>query len=281
MQIQLPVGPSSPTASTEPDEGLFDPQRAFLLPRFRAFHAELTRLKRIAQRDATGLLEGLPPELASVDTQQLCAAAKRQLQLVLEKFALDAAVERGGEGATLFREAEYAFAALADEIFLTTDWVGREAWLGSMLEQSMFGSQIAGEDVFRRIDLLLRSRTAASLELASVYLMTLALGFEGQYRGGDGQALAEYRRKLYRFLYRADGPAPENKLVPQAYDHTTRGERPVRLPYVQRWMIVLGVTLLLYLIGTEIVWRRVTADLTRTASDIVVMARRGKHGGAH
>jgi len=263
-----------PANAGEMDEGIFDPQRSSLLPRFRAFHAELVRLKRIALRDPTQLIEGVTIDKEALDVRDLATAAKHSLQLLLERNEMDMATARGPEGAALFREAAYAMAALTDEIFLSIEWVGREAWLDGMIEQSMFGTQIAGEEVFRRIDRLLSSRTGATLELGAVYLLVLSLGFEGQYRGRDHERVSDYRKKLYRFLYRADSMAPQPRLVPQAYEHTTKGERPVRLPYVQRWMIVLGVTIVLYIAASEWVWHSMTSHLAQAATDIVTMGGR-------
>src|SRR5690348_10229040 len=49
-----PEGPLVPAG--EVDDGAFDPQRSYLLPRFRAFYAELARVKRVALRDPLALV---------------------------------------------------------------------------------------------------------------------------------------------------------------------------------------------------------------------------------
>jgi type VI secretion system protein ImpK len=274
LQIALPqLDDAAPAPTGEMDEGVFDPHRSYLLPRFRAFHAELMRLRNIAVRDPHALLDGgAPIDLAKIDINEICRAITRHLQLMLDRFEHEASVERGAEGAKLLRDSQYVMAALADEVFLNTDWAGREEWLGSMLEQAMFGTQVAGEDVFRRLDQVLSARTNGSLELASVYFLSLALGFEGRFRGGSGEELARYRRRLYRFLYRTDTPPSDGKLVPQAYQHTAAAERAIRLPYVQRWTILLAVTAIAYFVAAEFVWRSITSDLSRTAIEIVRMA---------
>jgi type VI secretion system protein ImpK len=271
MPVDEPRTSLLPSSAGEMDEGVFDPQRAYLLPRFRAFHAELVRLKRIALRDPMALIETITADKETLDIRDAAGAARHALQRMLERFEFDTSTERGAEGAALFREAAYAMAALADEVFLSIDWAGRDAWLDAMLEQSMFGTQIAGEDVFRRIDRMLSARTNTTMELASVYLLVLSLGFEGQFRGRDRDKVSDYRKKLYRFLYRADSMMAQPKLVPQAYENTTSGERPVRLPYVQRWMLVLGVTIVLYLVASEWVWHSMTQHIATTAADIVSM----------
>jgi hypothetical protein len=114
VQISIPKSDAEP-APGEMDEGVFDPHRGYLLARFRAFHAELMRVRKIAMRDPLALLDGgAPVDSASVDMRQICRALGRHLQLMLERFEHEASVERGSEGATLVRDSHYIMAALAD-----------------------------------------------------------------------------------------------------------------------------------------------------------------------
>ncbi len=253
-------------ADSEPDDGAFDPQRSYLLGRFRAYYAELNRTKHEAFRGGTPNADGVEEPL---DTAH---AASRRLQHVLEQFALDAAVETGEYGAERFREAQYVLAALTDEIFLHTDWPGRESWLSTMLERGLFGTQIAGEELFRRIDALLAVRTGAAVDLATVYYMALGLGFEGRYRGTDGSVLGGYRLRLFRFIYRREAGMAGEPLVPQTYAHTLRGAVAPRLPLVRRWAIVLAVTVTVYLIASQIIWRNLSTQVRTTSGEILDMA---------
>lgn len=263
----------------EVDDGAFDPQRSYLLPRFRAFYGELSRVKRVALRDPLALLGAgaiVGADEAAPSIYTIASAASERLQNALEQLALDAASDAGETGATLFADAQYAMAALADEIFLNTEWAGRETWLDVMVERQMFGTMIAGEEIFTRIDRLLASRTGNAAELATVYFMLLSLGFEGRFRGGDGTALTAYRQRLYRFLYRRDPSASVALMVPQAYGHTIGGVLPARLPYVQRWTLIFLLTLATYLTISHLEWRSLTRDVRETTDDILNVAKRAQ-----
>jgi type VI secretion system protein ImpK len=271
--VALQAMPDEPVrAEGEADDGAFDPQRSYLLGRFRAYFAELNHTKHDALRGGTPSADGVEQPL---DT---ALAASRRLQHVLEQYALDAAVETGEYGAERFREAQYVMAALTDEIFLHTDWPGREAWLSTMLERGLFGTQIAGEEIFRRIDKLLTVRTGAAVDLATVYFMVLGLGFEGRYRGSDGAVLGGYRLRLYRFIYRRESGMSAEPLVPQAYASTLRGAVPPRLPLVRRWAIALAVTVTVYLIASQIIWRNLSGEVRATSSEILGMAAASPDG---
>lgn len=252
------------------DGGPFDPQRSFLLASFRGFFAEVIRLRQAAVRDPGQLvpLDPSAPYTPEHGTAQAARAISLRLQHLLEQLALDAGARSGEYGATVFAEAQYVMAAVADEEFLTAEWEGREAWLGFLLERALFKSQIAGEELFRRIDKLLLSRTGVSAELASVYFMALSAGFEGQFRGTNNPALQEYRRRLYRFIFRRDPARNGGSILPQPYDHIAAPVRQTRLPLVQRWAIVLGVVIIAYIVAAQIVWRQTTGDLRAIHADI-------------
>lgn len=268
-----PAGPL--VGSGEVDDGAFDPQRSFLLPRFRAFYAELTRIKRVALRDPLALLGAdavRPLGEPQPTVQDVATEASQRLRVLLEQLSLDASSEGGDFGASLFEEAEYAMAALADEIFLNTDWAGREPWLDVMLERGMFGSQLAGEEIFNRIDKLLINRTAAAADLATVYFMLLSLGFQGKFRGEPAK-LDAYKQRLYRFLYRKEPPGARDLMVSQAYGHTIGGKLPARLPHIQRWTIIFSVIVVLYLAISHMEWRRLTKDVRGQTDQILETTR--------
>jgi type VI secretion system protein ImpK len=263
------VGPASKDAAV--DGGPFDPQRSFLLASFRSFFAEVIRLRQAAVRDPGQLV---PAEVSSAaytpehGTAQAARAISLRLQHLLEQAALDAGARSGEYGATVFAEAQYVMAAVADEEFLTAEWAGREEWLGFLLERALFKTQIAGEEIFRRIDRLLLTRTGVSAELASVYFMALSAGFEGQFRGTNSDTLQEYRRRLYRFIFRRDPARSGGSILPQPYEHIAAPARQTRLPVVQRWALVLGLVIVAYLVASHLVWRSVTQDLRAIHADI-------------
>lgn len=188
----------------------------------------------------------------------------QELLTLLERQALDAARSGGDIGRELYLQAQYAMAALADEIFLHMDWPGRLAWKENLLEAKLFGTHRAGEVVLERIEAVLRGRDPVYAELARVYLMVLALGFEGKLRGSEeGPALlAAYRRALYRFAFRRDPRVVrgEEPVAPEAYAATVETGPGARLPYLRRWLIGAAVVIVLWIAGGHLVWRHLVAD---------------------
>jgi len=170
---------------------------SFLVRQFRAFYAELSLLRRDIERGAV-VVNG--EDAGEEDAAQ--SAAALQARLGAELQAQQQAVRRrGGESLVeRYRLVKYAMVALADEVFLQMPWEGREYWYNHLLETREFDSQNAGTQVFEIIDRTLQ-RQAAELDVATVYLYVLALGFEGQYRDTrDDTALNEYRERLYRHI---------------------------------------------------------------------------------
>ena len=200
--------------------------RSFLLAAFREFHGEVLRCKRIVQANPWGVTgrDFLPGASDEADPPP-AAALGRRLRALLERHARDAGLHRQDVDPKLFHEAQYVMAALADEVFLGLEWVGRGAWLGNLLEDQLFHTRRAGERIFEGVrQFRLRERDLARRELAAVYLLALSLGFEGPYRGTPGAPeLEEHRRHLFEFVYlRPPHPrSGERRLFPQAYAHTT------------------------------------------------------------
>lgn len=164
-------------------------------------------------------------------------------------------------------EVLYAMAALADEVFIHLDWSGASSWRHHLLESALFDTHRAGEEIFRRIDHLIQhgDRSHRYAEVALVYLLLLALGFQGKYRGDpDARAIVdETRRSLYRFL---TGRTPDDddmpRVSPPAYAGVPvpGGPRP-RMPYLRRWLWTLGAVVVLWLLVGHALWLHLTADL--------------------
>ena len=85
-------------------------------------------------------------------------------------------------------DAAYALMALFDEILVQAHWPGRLEWQTSPLQFVHFHENIAGENFFRRADVLLRQPHRAHVLL--VYFLCLGLGFQGRYAVSGGAGLA-------------------------------------------------------------------------------------------
>jgi type VI secretion system protein ImpK len=265
---------------------------SLLLDQFRDFYQEVVRWKRLAAREggalATASAAGgmvvagpggpsgalmlvggsagamAPPAPAAAPAVAPATVWQALLGLLNRQ---EAEVRRsGGEYASaIYRRAQYVMAALADEIFLYLDWPGREAWRTNLLEFKLFQTYRAGEEVFHRIEALLRTRDPADAELAKIYLMALALGFRGALRGPEAQARIDwYRRELYTFLTHRDPGTPREprSLFPEAYQGTVESSGAGRrLSAARRWLLAGLLLALLWIIAAHRVWLGVLEDL--------------------
>jgi type VI secretion system protein ImpK len=270
---------------------------SLLLDQFRDFYQEVVRWKRLAAREggalaavsASGGTGGVvvagpgaqPGALMLVGGAVPVPAAAPAVAPATVWQALlgvlsrqEAEVRRsGGEYASaIYRRAQYVMAALADEIFLYLDWPGREAWRTNLLEFKLFQSYRAGEEIFRRIEALLRTRDPADSELARIYLMALALGFRGELRGPEAQARIDwYRRELYTFLTQRDPGTPRepHSLFPEAYQSTVETSGAGRrLSAARRWLLAGLLLALLWIVVAHRVWTGVVEDLAPLVDQI-------------
>lgn len=293
-----PTRPGSPSRSAGPGSI----SGTYVLDQFREFYEEVQILRDLALKSGRsgGFLEdaeeeepnlqdelpqppplpgfAAPPPLRPQVEQEAAAEsvpepkpigltaeeAVRRLQTVLEMQALEAG-QRGGEyGVLYYREAQYVMAALADEVFLTLDWPGREVWRNDLLETRLFGSYNAGEQVFKRLENLLRTGDRMQAEIAVVYLMALTLGFRGRYAGGkDEGRIAEYRKQLYTYIYqrRPDLTDPTHRLVSEPYQHTQGNVNARLLPSPSRWVWLFVAVCALYLVASHFVFQDALAPL--------------------
>jgi type VI secretion system protein ImpK len=200
----------------------------------------------------------------------------RALLTLLESQALASSRAGADLAADLYRRAQYAMAALADEVFLHLDWSGREPWRQNLLEARLFGSHRAGEELFARIEELLRDRDVVLQDLARVYLMVLAAGFQGKLRGRPDaeRQLDAYRQRLYHFVF---GRSPravhgQERLVPQAYSVTLDRGGGATLPHLRPWIWALVLLTGLWVAGAHALWRHEVAGLEPIVAEIL-------HGG--
>jgi type VI secretion system protein ImpK len=175
----------------------------------------------------------------------------------------------------------YIMAAYADETYVCLlEWTGKDYWRDNLMELRLFHSQIAGQDIFRRIDRLLARQDYGTEELAAVYLMMLALGFKGQYQR-DPRSIELYRRKLFDRLLLTNPDLKWNgrRMFPEAYRHTVTEGTPVRLPEPKKWWGVVAAIVAGWLILSTVAWlelvnpTRRDLGVARHALDIVTNQR--------
>ncbi|MBM4440926.1 MAG: DotU family type IV/VI secretion system protein [Candidatus Rokubacteria bacterium] len=250
---------------------------SFLLARFREFYREVIRLKQMVQGGTWHTAP--PPETpapaaaaAPGEGTQVAARVWQRLVSILETQALTAGRSTGAYGAELYREAQYVMAALADEVFLNTEWEGRETWRSNLVEARLFGSHKAGDELFQRLETLLSRRDPVWAEVAKVYLMALALGFRGRFRGlDDGGQLDAYRRQLFTFVFqrKPELQTSTRPLFEEAYAHTLTEGRGQRLPTARPWAFVLVAVIAMFLVSSHVVFKRVTDPLHDVTQAII------------
>jgi len=133
------------------------------------------------------------------------------------------------------------------------------------MELRLFHTQIAGQEVFSRIDRLLARKDFVAEELAAVYLMALALGFKGQHLRNP-ELVEVYRKTLFDRLLMTnpDLRHSSQRLFPDAYRHTIVEGSPVRLPEPRTWWLVVAGILLTWLVVSTIAWIELTHSTQQT-----------------
>lgn len=172
-------------------------------------------------------------------------------------------------------EIRYLMAAYADEILIASHWPHRAQWIEWLVEEKMFGSRHAGDRVFERIDVLLRTGEVARRDMALPYLFALALGFRGcAASGADGdQLLARTRHGLFQLAQERDpdpafGAAPDaldtnaaRRAMFRPYQTIAHAGLPVLLPSPHRWRSRFVLAFVLLLTAACAIWFVRTAAL--------------------
>jgi type VI secretion system protein ImpK len=255
---------------------------AFLLAKFRAFYNEIIRFQHQKSEFTAGFATAILTDVSPETSPEIAAEAlSKRLSELLELQAAEAKWT-GGEAGARYPHAQYAMAALADEIFTYSEWEGQVAWQKYSLERKLHRSHDADVELFRRIDRLLKDSpdTVVARDLARVYLLVLAAGFKGKWRPfGLTRPLAEYRRRLYEYIYGNDPLllyAPERRVCPDAASRTLEGHAVSRFTALQRWVAIVVLLMVSYTVVAHIAWSRASADL----QDVTSRIKTGSGGAA-
>ncbi len=243
---------------------------AIVLSSFREFYAELLALRDEVEGDPWSASAGaLPDEVAAARKARL-AAIQGKLSATLQRLEVEARRIGGERAGRRISQAGYVMAALADEHFLNLDWEGRDLWAQNLLESRLYGTHMAGEQVFERAEALLRERD--DREMAAIYLLALSLGFEGEHRGrgaSGAEALRDLKGRLLAFVSPGGSEMEStSELFPQSYLHTLAGEPQTRLPRVATWSLILLGVMGVYLLISHLVWMNVSGAVREIADAI-------------
>ena len=238
---------------------------------FREFYIEVINLKRLIQSEKN------QPEMfrAKTDDEKAESGSKALVETVskrllhhLEKQELT--FNQGvseGYAYEHYKSTQFVMAALADEIFLQMEWVGREDWQSRLLETKLFKTSAAGGLFFQKLDMLLKQRDSVNLEQAQVYLMALSLGFQGKYRGEEqgSNKLSYYRQELFTMIFDQKSGLVESsqELCPQAYACCLDEGMGLNLLHPRKWLILLGFLVLGMTLVSFGAWESLIFDFER------------------
>lgn len=244
----------------------------FLLTQFRDFYREVLRLRHLAEGGT------LRFHVRSGSDEAPSAASmvnKIWQELAIKIEQQNAVAQRGGAGnfsASTYREALYVMAAIADETFVYLDWDGRDLWREKLLESYHFGTHVAGDEIFAKIDSLLDTREQASVELAAVYFSALSLGFQGKHRGNEeAHFLKEYRDRLYAYIFRRDPQltADDRLIFPESYEQTITRGMGKRLSNPRQWWLLSAAVVAVFLLVSYFLWRDIAEQIEPVVRDIL------------
>jgi type VI secretion system protein ImpK len=265
-----------------------------LLRQFREFYEVVARLRRTAESTTYGGVPAQPirgrlpseassvpplPEQTAQPSPSSVALAEgldpttlqvwREMALYLDQKMYEVRLAASSLTHDFLEELVYLMAAFADETFAClVNWPGRDYWSEHWMESRLFNSQIAGEDIFRRIDKILTRQDYGAEELSSIYLMVLALGFRGRYLR-DPAAVDVYRKKLFERLLMTNPDLRRDslRLFPEAYRHTISEGAPVRLPEPRKWWLVVAGVVATWLVVSTSTWLYLTSPTEQTLHD--------------
>ena len=249
---------------------------SFLLENFREFYS---LLRRQYIRIFVEASVPFSSEENAHHLHQLVEDIVEKLKGCLENQRLNV-MHQGGEYALAqYHDLQYLMVALVDEFFLSEMWSGQTVWEQSIFEERLFGSHIAGEEIFRRIETLLSDRNAEQREMAICYLQALGLGFFGQYRE-QADKLVSLKRRLFTFVH---GYAPEigneNYTISiEGYQNLMEDSIVQVLPNARGWHTILYCTVIGYLLMSFILWQGATKELADVANSIVSTEGKGLGG---
>ena len=239
-----------------------------LLTSFCSFYKEVVKLKNAVKKGDTADLHGEEDPSASEDSvKQLAYMISLRLTRYLETECRKFRQGRSESEVNAFSKAMYAMASLADEIFiLRLDWLGSTYWQNFLVEEKLFQSCISGSNLFVQIEDLIEKNEKTSLnkDLASVYLLTIRLGFCGRFEDKKGRKrLNRYADSLLEYTSAKPEGTAISPLFPDAWKHVKSNAEEVRIGALAPWVKFFGFGFVIYLIILSVVWEITIMPLTR------------------
>lgn len=248
--------------------------QSFLIHNFRSFFNLLLRQKEFALRSSQiNSSSTTAEELHNTPIHII----QRRLSLLLEEQVIQSTTQTGEFATSSYQDTLYAMVALADEVFLNIPWNGQKSWEENLLESRFFGTQIAGEFLFKKIEELIANNDPLRADLAIIYLLVLGLGFKGKFRDGQEaqEKLALYRQQLYMMINRHPSNLYEHGrdyLSEDCYDHVLDSTLSKGLPEIRMWFLTFVGILSVYLFISTVLWYKLVKDMDETIGQILQQA---------
>lgn len=242
-------------------------QTTFVLSFFEDFYTKVTHYKEMItdRRWPSEHDTYKPGEDDEIDTpEHICFQILDELTDLLKRQAFDAPRFGGEFAAQYYKEALYVMVALADEVFLNTEWPGTSIWEDHLLESRFFGTHTAGETFFEKLDEFLVTRDPVRRDIAHIYLLALGLGFMGKYRNlNDEGRLQSYRRQLYVFVFHQEPNlyAEDDKLFPDTYAFTIKYGQMRKHHEMKPWFIMFGIIFCTLIFVSFQIWHINTKEI--------------------
>lgn len=249
----------------------------FLVQNFQEFYRELLIQKEKALRSLELQSDETETE-QKVVFENMVDKIHHQFRQMFELFSLHAQNQVGEFAVSHFQESLYIMVAFADEVFLSFAWPGQKRWENHLLEAQLFHTQVAGENVFKKLDALIEANDAVRNDLALIYLLIISLGFKGKYRGEDDEGkLAWYRQQLYVMINRHPPglyhPGRE-RLIPYLYEYNLTAPPGRGLPDVRSWFLSFAFIVTVFVFISCLLWYTVVRDVDDVVGQILHQAQK-------
>lgn len=258
-----------------------------LLDAFAEFHALL-----ISLRDEVQVSLWSSAETRTVRSQDVADGAlaadeeagarianrvRNRLRYLLQEQDRRLSLAWGEDLSRQLARARYVMAALADAVFLSFQWSGREFWRLNLMETQLFGTDDARDRIFDDIERLLREGRETDRELAQIYLAGLSLGLNADRNAPAGAVIStdtDVRRRLWGFVSGGQPSLdnPSRELSRQAHAFTATGVLPQFASSARDWLVALVLLLLIYLLLSQVAWFDLTEPIREITDSIRALA---------
>ena len=203
---------------------------------------------------ATQLAEVTAPVIAHIQRLETALQTGGDLSVVRHDIIHDLQVmeqeiqrQPGGQGR--FETVKYILASLADEVVLASGQADVGGWQSDLMEMELFNSSVAGERFFE----LLEAEGYRDPDLAEIFFIAMALGFQGKHRN-KSDVIQKYKERCYALI--PDRLPEEEKLIaPDAAEIACEGHETVS-PLFGLWTVVVVAVVAfgLYAVASQWMW---------------------------